>query len=94
MPRPRPTRNSRSLLVFTEVSPNPGPACQSTKLAFFWLYLGAGTPEKCTHAQSIRRKVRLPVPGMQQMGALNARLADYERQGDGLRFRVIAAARE
>lgn len=26
-------------------------------------------------------KVRLPVPGMQQMGVMNARLADFERQG-------------
>lgn len=29
-------------------------------------------------------KVRLPVPGMQQMGVLNARLADFERQGLGV----------
>ena len=26
-------------------------------------------------------EVRLPVPGMTQMGVLNARLADFERQG-------------
>ena len=32
-------------------------------------------------AKALHSKVRLPVPGMQQMGVMNARLADFERQG-------------
>ena len=38
----------------------------------------------CEKRLVIGSKVRLPVPGMQQMGVLNARLADFERQGLGV----------
>lgn len=46
-----------------------------------WLSMHASI---CSHSFGVRlltRFVRLPVPGMQQMGVLNARLADFERQG-------------
>ncbi|CAK9098017.1 unnamed protein product [Durusdinium trenchii] len=46
-----------------------------------WLSMHASI---CSHSFGVRlltRFVRLPVPGMTQMGVLNARLADFERQG-------------
>ena len=46
-----------------------------------WLSMHASI---CSHSFGVRlltRFVRLPVPGMQQMGVMNARLADFERQG-------------
>eukprot|EP00435_Cladocopium_sp_Y103_P067674 s1002_g30.t1 len=49
-----------------------------------WLSMHASI---CSHSFGVRlltRFVRLPVPGMQQMGVMNARLADFERQGLGV----------
>lgn len=46
-----------------------------------WLSMHASI---CSHSFGVRiltRFVRLPVPGMAQMGVMNARLADFERQG-------------
>ncbi|CAE7943777.1 unnamed protein product, partial [Symbiodinium sp. KB8] len=61
-----------------------------------WLSMHASI---CSHSLGVRlltRFVRLPVPGMQQMGALNARLADYERQGvkNMLRVPVVGATQQ
>ncbi|CAJ1414314.1 unnamed protein product [Effrenium voratum] len=46
-----------------------------------WLSMHASI---CSHSFGVRlltRFVRLPVPGLEQMGAMNARLADFEKQG-------------
>eukprot|EP00439_Symbiodinium_sp_Y106_P065548 s211_g10.t1 len=61
-----------------------------------WLSMHASI---CSHSLGVRlltRFVRLPVPGMQQMGGLNARLADYERQGvkNMLRVPVVGATQQ
>lgn len=53
-----------------------------------WLSMHASI---CSHSFGVRlltRFVRLPVPGVAQMGALNAKLSDFERQGVKQMLRV------